>query len=83
MSWSCTFNSIYLFLCGHGGFDSSNCLSIIIKCKTVFLKQKNLRTYRKRLIWLMHGYAVHTDLNSVSCRPISWTVCEVQLNGLD
>lgn len=31
----------------------------------------------------MHGYAVHTDLNGVSCRPINWTVCEVKLNGLD
>lgn len=31
----------------------------------------------------MHGYAVHTDLNGVSCRPICWTICEVQLNWLD
>lgn len=41
------------------------------------------RTYSKRLLGLMHGDAVHADLNGVSRRSISWTVCEVQLNGLD
>lgn len=30
----------------------------------------------------MHGDAVHADLNGVSCRPVSRTVTEVQLDGL-
>lgn len=43
----------------------------------------NLRTYRERLIWLVHGDAVHADLNRVSCWDVARPVTEVQLDGLD
>lgn len=40
-------------------------------------------TYGERVLGLMHGDAVHADLNGVPCRTISRTVGEVQLDGLD
>lgn len=47
------------------------------------LQQEAFWTHSKRLLGLVHGDAVHADLNGVSRRTISWTVCEVELNGLD
>lgn len=62
-------------------------MSCVSKWQQVYLEcvflVNRIYTYRDKLILFMHGYAVHTDLNGVSCRPISRTVREVQLDGLD
>lgn len=42
-----------------------------------------MRTHCERLLRLVHGDAVHADLDGVPCRSIGWTVAEVQLDGLN
>lgn len=49
----------------------------------VSLNHKSTCTHSECLLWLMHGNAVHADLDGVPCRSISWTVAEVQLYGLN
>lgn len=44
---------------------------------------KSQCTHSQCLVRLVHGNAVHADLNGVSCRSVSWTVAEVQFYRLN
>lgn len=49
----------------------------------VSLSDESMCTHSECLLRLVHGYAVHADLDGVPCRSISRTVTEVQLYRLN